>query len=103
MKLREAKAYGKIKRASEKQSGRGQTVKDGRGLWVRMKASMCEEVLVTENSTEWSGAKIIFFPATGTNLKANHGLVGSYALCKVCPNCRLLGELVSLGLLSWAQ
>lgn len=60
-------------------------------------------MLVTEYNAEGSGAKIVLFPGTSTSLEANHGLAGSDELCDVCTNCRLLGELVSLGQLPWAQ
>lgn len=60
-------------------------------------------MLVTERSPEGSGTKVVLFKVKDTKPEANHGLVGAYALCKVSTNCRLLGELVSLGQLSWTQ
>lgn len=40
-------------------------------------------MLVTDHSPKGSGAKIVLFQVKDTKPEANHGLVGSYALCKV--------------------
>lgn len=71
---------------------------------MRTKASMCEEECWLLNTVQRGhGQRLFFSPGTSTNLEANHGLAGSYEPCDVCTNCRLLGELVSLGQLPWAQ